>query len=163
MAVDVLVERLAEAGLNVVRLGHPMRVSDGVVNRTLDAQVQAQPEFGRVTKTRQDAQQRQREANRHVRNFGPEQREARRAARADARAMRKEAEDLEAYLSERVLREADVVCATLVGCDDRRLRGLSFDVAVVDEAAQALPPATLIPMRRAERLVLCGDPVNFPL
>ena len=162
MAVDVLVERLAEAGLNVVRLGHPMRVSDGVVNRTLDAQVQAQPEFGRVTKTRQDAQQRQREANRHVRNFGPEQREARRAARADARAMRKEAEDLEAYLSERVLREADVVCATLVGCDDRRLRGLSFDVAVVDEAAQALPPATLIPMRRAERLVLCGDPCQLP-
>ena len=162
MAVDVMVERLAEAGLNVVRLGHPMRVSDGVASRTLDAQVQAQPEFGRVVKTRQDAEQRQREADRYVRNFGPEQREARRAARADARAMRKEAEDLEAYLSERILREADVVCATLVGCDDRRLRGLTFDVAVVDEAAQALPPATLIPMRRADRLVLCGDPCQLP-
>ena len=162
MAVDVMVERLAEAGLNVVRLGHPMRVSDGVASRTLDARVQAQPEFGRVVKTRQDAEQRQREADRYVRNFGPEQREARRTARAEARAMRKEAEDLEAYLSERVLREADVVCATLVGCDDRRLRGLTFDVAVVDEAAQALPPATLIPMRRAERLVLCGDPCQLP-
>ena len=162
MAVDVMVERLAEAGLNVVRLGHPMRVSDGVASRTLDARVQAQPEFGRVVKTRQDAEQRQREADRYVRNFGPEQREARRAARADARAMRKEAEDLEAYLSERVLREADVVCATLVGCDDRRVRGLTFDVAVVDEAAQALPPATLIPMRRACRLVLCGDPCQLP-
>ena len=162
MAVDVMVERLAEAGLNVVRLGHPMRVSDGVVNRTLDARVQAQPEFGRVVKTRQEAEQWQRDADRYVRNFGPEQREARRAARADARAMRKEAENLEAYLSERVLREADVVCATLVGCDDRRLRGVTFDVAVVDEAAQALPPATLIPMRRADRLVLCGDPCQLP-
>ena len=162
MAVDVMVERLAEAGLNVVRLGHPMRVSEGVASRTLDARVQAQTEFGRVLKTRQDAEQRQREADRYVRNFGPEQREARRTARAEARAMRKEAEDLEAYLSERVLREADVVCATLVGCDDRRLRGLTFDVAVVDEAAQALPPATLIPMRRAERLVLCGDPCQLP-
>ena len=76
MAVDVMVERLAEAGLNVVRLGHPMRVSDGVASRTLDARVQAQPEFGRVLKTRQDAEQRQREADRYVRNFGPEQREA---------------------------------------------------------------------------------------
>ena len=162
MAVDVMVERLAEEGLNVVRIGHPMRVSDSVASRTLDARVQAQPEFGRVVKTRQDAEQRQREADRYVRNFGPEQREARRAARADARAMRKEAEELEGYLSERVLREADVVCATLVGCDDRRLRGLTFDVAVVDEAAQALPPATLIPMRRADRLVLCGDPCQLP-
>ena len=162
MAVDVMVERLAEEGLNVVRIGHPMRVSDSVASRTLDARVQAQPEFGRVVKTRQDAEQRQREADRYVRNFGPEQREARRAARADARAMRKEAEELEGYLSERVLREANVVCATLVGCDDRRLRGLTFDVAVVDEAAQALPPATLIPMRRADRLVLCGDPCQLP-
>ena len=40
--------------------------------------------------------------------------------------------------------------------------GLTFDVAVVDEAAQALPPATLIPMRRACRLVLCGDPCQLP-
>ena len=162
MAVDVLVERLGAVGLNVVRVGHPMRVSEHVLERTLDAQVQRQPEFGRVVKTRQEAEQRQREADRYVRNFGSEQREARRAARAEARALRKEAEELEAYLSEKVIREADVVCATLVGCDDRRLRGVKFDVAVVDEAAQALPPATLIPMRRASRLVLCGDPCQLP-
>ena len=162
MAVDVLVERLGTAGLNVVRVGHPMRVSEHVLERTLDAQVQRQPEFGRVVKTRQEAEQRQREADRYVRNFGSEQREARRAARAEARALRKEAAELEAYLSEKVIREADVVCATLVGCDDHRLRGLTFDVAVVDEAAQALPPAVLIAMRRAMRLVLCGDPCQLP-
>ena len=115
MAVDVLVERLGAEGLNVVRVGHPMRVSEHVLERTLDAQVQRQPEFGRVVKTRQEAEQRQHEADRYVRNFGSEQREARRAARAEARALRKEAEELEAYLSEKVIREADVVCATLVG------------------------------------------------
>ena len=162
MAVDVLVERLGAAGVKVVRVGHPMRVSEHVFERTLDAQVQEQPEFARVVKTRQEAEQRQREADRYVRNFGAEQREARRTARAEARALRKEAEELESYLSEKVLGEADVVCATLVGCDDRRLRGMKFDVAVVDEAAQALPPATLIPMRRAARMVLCGDPCQLP-
>ena len=145
MAVDVLVERLNSEGLNVVRVGHPMRVSEEAMSRTLDARIMAQPEYGRVVKTRQEAQQRQREADRYVRNFGADQRENRRAAWAEARSMRKEAEDLENYLSDRVLREADVVCATLVGCDDRRLRNLHFDVAVVDEAAQALPPATHIP------------------
>ena len=162
MAVDVLVERLGRTGLNVVRLGHPMRVSDHVSECTLDVHIQRQPEYGRVVKTRQEAEQRQREADRYVRNFGSEQREARRAARAEARALRKEATELEAYLSEKVIREADVVCATLVGCDDHRLRGLTFDVAVVDEAAQALPPAVLIAMRRAMRLVLCGDPCQLP-
>jgi len=120
------------------------------------------PEHARVVKTRRDAAQHQRDADRYVRKFDAAQREARRQARAEARALRKEAEELEAYLAEKVLREADVVCATLVGCDDRRLRGVKFDVAVVDEAAQALPPATLIPMRRATRLVLSGDPCQLP-
>ena len=101
MAVDVLVERLHEEGMKVVRVGHPIRVSPQVLDQTLDAQVQAQTEYSRVVKTRQEAEQRQREANRYVRSFGPEQREARRAARAEARALRKEAEELEAYLSEK--------------------------------------------------------------
>ena len=39
MAVDVLVERLGAAGLNVVRVGHPMRVGEHVFECTLDAQV----------------------------------------------------------------------------------------------------------------------------
>ena len=162
MAVDVLVERLAEAGLNVVRMGHPMRVSDHVQSRTLDAQMQSQPEYSRVVKSRQDSEKKQREADRFVRNFGAEQREARSAARAEARALRRDAEDLEAYLSEKIIEQAEVVCATLVGCDDRRLRDVKFDVSIVDEAAQALPPATLIAMRRAPRLVLCGDPHQLP-
>ena len=39
---------------------------------------------------------------------------------------------------------------------------MNFDVVVVDEAAQALPPATMIAMRRAPRIVLCGDPCQLP-
>jgi len=162
MAVDVLVERFHSLGLNVVRVGHPMRVQQGVLETTLDARVQQLPEYARLVKTRRDAAQQQRAADKYVRNFDAAQREARKQARAEARALRKEAEELEAYLAEKVIREADVVCATLVGCDDRRLRGLKFDVAIVDEAAQALPPATLIPMRRANRLVLSGDPCQLP-
>lgn len=162
MAVDVLVERFHSLGLNVVRVGHPMKVQQGVLETTLDARVQQLPEYARVVKTRRDAAQQQRAADKYVRNFDAAQREARKQARAEARALRKEAEELEAYLAEKVIREADVVCATLVGCDDRRLRGLKFDVAIVDEAAQALPPATLIPMRRANRLVLSGDPCQLP-
>ena len=162
MAVDVLVERLAKAGLRVVRIGHPMKVSPDVLETTLDHQTEREPAYKRVVQTRREAEQKQREADRFVRNFGAEQRENRRRLRSEARSLRKEANELEAYISEKILREADVICATLVGADDRRLWPLGFDVAVVDEAAQALPPATLIAMRRAPRLVLCGDPHQLP-
>ena len=162
MAVDVLVERFQDNGLRAVRLGHPMRVQDSVMSRTIDALVRDHPDYPRVVKTRHLADQNQREADRFIRNFGDEQRDARRIARGEARLLRKEADDLEAYIAETILREADVVCATLVGCDDRRLRAMNFDVVVVDEAAQALPPATMIAMRRAPRIVLCGDPCQLP-
>lgn len=162
MAVDVLVERLAKCGLNVVRVGHPAKVQDHVLERTLDAQVEQHDGYGRVTGYRRQADEWQRQADRHVRNFGPAEREARKEARREARALRKEADELETFLAEEILRKADVVCATLVGCDDKRLRALNFDVAVVDEAGQALAPATLIPMRRSPRLFLCGDPCQLP-
>ncbi|MDA1242001.1 MAG: AAA domain-containing protein [Bacteroidetes bacterium] len=162
MAVDVLVERLSLNGLEVVRMGHPMRVQEHVLNRTLDALVEGDSDHGQVVALRRRAAQVQREADRYVRNFGPEERKARQLARSEARSLRRDADDMEGYLADRWLARAQVVCATLVGCDDTRLRDLKFDVVVVDEASQALPPATLIAMRRAPRLVLCGDPCQLP-
>ncbi|MEY3010420.1 MAG: hypothetical protein RLZZ314_1062 [Bacteroidota bacterium] len=162
MAVDVLVERLSQAGLEVVRMGHPMRVQAHVLDRTLDALVEGDSDHAQVVALRRRAAQVQREADRHVRNFGPEERKARQMARSEARSLRKDADDMEGYLADRWLAKAHVVCATLVGCDDIRLRDMDFDVVVVDEASQALPPASLIAMRRAPRLVLCGDPCQLP-
>lgn len=162
MAVDVMVERLARKGLTVVRVGHPAKVQDAVQSCTLDAHVERHEGFAQVSTYRKQADECQRQADRFVRNFGQAEREVRREARREARSLRKEADELELYLSEQILREADVVCATLVGCDDRRLRGIAFDVAMVDEAGQALAPATLIPCRRAPKVLLCGDPCQLP-
>lgn len=39
MAVDVMVERLAQCGLNVVRVGHPAKVQGHVLESTLDTQI----------------------------------------------------------------------------------------------------------------------------
>ena len=36
-AVDLLCEKLSEKALNVVRVGHPARVTDEILSKTLDA------------------------------------------------------------------------------------------------------------------------------
>ena len=53
-----------------------MRGQQVVHERTWDAQVQDLPEYARVVKTRRDAAQQQRDADRYVRNFDAAQREA---------------------------------------------------------------------------------------
>jgi len=54
------------------------------------------------------------------------------------------------------------VATTLIGSDSELLRNTRFNTAVIDEAAQALIPAALTPLKRAEKLVLAGDPFQLP-
>lgn len=70
----------------------------------------------------------------------------------------------------RVLQESDVVCATLSGAGSQplveavmRLPGFAFDAVVVDEAAQATEPSSLIPLKYNPRsVILVGDPAQLP-
>ena len=67
----------------------------------------------------------------------------------------------------RLVREASVVGCTLSlsggGMLDRESSG-TFDVVVIDEAAQAIEPATLVPLvaTGARQVFLVGDPVQLP-
>ena len=55
-----------------------------------------------------------------------------------------------------MLDAAVVTCCTLTGVHSFQLRGREWDVAVVDEAAQALEVATWGALLRARRAVLAG-------
>lgn len=64
-----------------------------------------------------------------------------------------------------ILDEAAIVCSTLAfsgsGVFSRMSRG--FDVVIIDEAAQAVEPSTLVPLSHGcRRLFLVGDPVQLP-
>ena len=154
--------RLREAGLDVVRIGHPIRIDEAILSATVESQVAQLPDYKQVKTLRKRARDAWREVDRFRRNFGPEERRLRSEARREARDLEREATELEAFLAEKVLREAPAICATLAGSADRMLARFHFDVTVIDEAGQALEPATWIPMQRADRFVLAGDPRQLP-
>ena len=60
----------------------------------------------------------------------------RRALRSELRSLSKEEKQRQQKAVEEVLKHSSVVCATLTGVATFHLRDLTFDVAVVDEAAQ---------------------------
>jgi DNA replication ATP-dependent helicase Dna2 len=62
----------------------------------------------------------------------------------------------------RELRETPVVAATTATCGSRVMREQTFDVAVVDEAAQLTEPGTLAATTLADRFVLVGDHRQLP-
>ena len=161
-AVDLLTEKLAERGVNVIRLGNPSRVSDLLLKHTLDAGVMAHASYAKMHAMRQTAEQHRDMASEHVRNFGFEERQHRQWLREEARTLRQAADDLERFMTEDVLESVQVITCTLVGASHRHIRHLSFETVFIDEAAQALEPGCWIPIAKGQRLVLAGDHHQLP-
>ncbi len=161
-AVDLLTERLAERGVKVIRLGNPSRVSDLLLQHTLDAGVMAHPSYSKMHAMRQTAEQHRETANEHVSRFGFEARQHRQMLREEARALRLAADDLERFMTEDVLESVQVITCTLVGASHRHIRHLSFETVFIDEAAQALEPGCWIPIAKGDRIILAGDHHQLP-
>lgn len=64
----------------------------------------------------------------------------------------------------KVLQDADVICATNIGCDNANLKKLHFGAILIDEVAQATELSTIVPIVQlaADRLVLVGDQCQLP-
>lgn len=161
-AVDVVVGKLAAAGIRVTRLGHPARVEQHLEELTLDAQFAQSPDYKAYKQLIRQSNQMRQEAQKFKRNFGHRQRAARKHQFAEARALRDEADKLEEYIIFQLLNTAQVIACTLTGAGNRYLRNRFFQTVFIDEAAQALEPAAWIPLQRAQRLVMAGDHQQLP-
>jgi ATP-dependent RNA/DNA helicase IGHMBP2 len=161
-AVDLLTEKLSDEGLNVVRVGNPARVSDRLMSLTLDSKMAAHPHIKELKKLKKRAAEFRDLAHKYKRNFGKEEREQRKALFAEARNISREVENGEQYIIENVLSSAQVITATLVGASHYTVRHLKYHTVVIDEAGQALEPASWIPILKAKKVVLAGDHCQLP-
>ena len=160
LAVDGLCEKLVAAGEKVVRLGHPSRVSATLQAHTLDALVEEHEDYLTAKKLRKQADNLHREASK-FRRAQPEK-GAKQAMRDEAGELREEARQLEAQAVRRIIDQASVVLGTLTALDSAVLGQRQFDVAVIDEAGQAVEPATWIPILRAKKVIFAGDHLQLP-
>jgi ATP-dependent RNA/DNA helicase IGHMBP2 len=160
LSVDNLLERLVAAGVRVVRLGHPARVLPQLQEHTLDLLVDAHPDVALARKLLREADKLRDKASRFTR--AKPLPGARHEMRSEARELVADARRIEAQVVEHLLDSADVLCATLTGLYDEVLGERTFDLAVIDEAAQVIEPACWIPLLRAGRVVLAGDHCQLP-
>ena len=161
-AVDLLTEKLLEQGLGVLRLGHPARVEERLWQCTLEGRADSHEQTPVLAKMRHQAESLYKEARRFRRRFGPVEAAERRAQLADYRELRAQIRVLEKNITQQVLDDARIILATLVGAGSSNIRGRRFDVCCIDEASQALEPASWIPMLNSGRVILAGDHQQLP-
>lgn len=161
-AVDLLSEKLSDEGLNVVRVGNPARVSERLMSLTLDSKISVHSSAKEIKRLKKQGAEYRDMALKYKRSFGKEEREQRKALFAEARAISKEVERTEKYISDDILSRADIITATLVGANHYTVRHLRYDTVVIDEAAQAIEPACWIAILKAQKLVMAGDHFQLP-
>jgi superfamily I DNA and/or RNA helicase len=161
-AVDLLSEKLSEEGLNVLRVGNPVRVSERLSALTLDSKMAAHASLKDIKALKKQANEFKNMAHKYKRHFGKAERDQRKALFDEAHRIMKDVANMEQYIIDDLLTKTQVVTATLVGSNHFTVRNMKYRTVVIDEAGQALEPACWIPILKAEKVVFAGDHLQLP-
>lgn len=161
-AIDLLVEKLSEKQIEVLRIGNPARVTQELLSKTLDARIAHHTYYKDLKDVRKKAEEFRNMAQKYKRNFGYEERQQRKLLYAEADRYKDEAEQLEFFISNDIISKAQVIACTLVGANSYALKGKKYRTVFIDEAAQALEPASWIPIVKTERVIFAGDHCQLP-
>ncbi len=161
-AADHVSISLLKAGVKVVRAGNPVRISAELESITTDGLLKLSKEYSFIKEARKRADEFRRMAGKYKRNFGPAEREQRKLLIQEARALTKDAVKMERMIVDSIYEQAEVITCTLVGANNSAPSKLMFDFVFIDEAAQASEPLCWIPILKANRVVMAGDPFQLP-
>jgi predicted DNA helicase len=189
-AVDNLMERLIKRGVEVVRIGHPARVSKELIELSLDYKVQNHPKYEEVKKIEKKIDRLKEEqanylkptpqwrrglSDKQIIELARQGRKTRGIKLAKLKSMAKwleiqnrirnlieERKKIENQIVDGILSKTPVVLATNSTSGSEFLEGKTFPILVLDEASQATEPSALIPLIKVNKVIMAGDHKQLP-
>ncbi|KAI0305372.1 P-loop containing nucleoside triphosphate hydrolase protein [Multifurca ochricompacta] len=171
LSVDNILERLLALPtpfkgekLKVTRIGHPARViaHEGALNATLEAQAERSDQAVLVRDVKAELESTLNVLSGRGKGGKVPRGSERRRIWEEVRTLRKEYRQRESGIARAVLQESQVVLATCHSSGGHQLRAQEFDVVIIDEATQALEAVCWVPILKAKKLILAGDPKQLP-
>jgi len=155
-AVDMLTDRLVHEGINVLRIGNPLRMADKVVESSLESKIEKHTDYHFLKRLREEANNfrlliRRVSDSKKKKDFSEE-----------FHKVKKEARILEKVIVKEIIDKTTVITATLAGATHSDLGNRTFSTVFIDEAAQALEPICWIPISKANRIIMSGDHLQLP-
>ncbi|TIA91851.1 hypothetical protein E3P81_01788 [Wallemia ichthyophaga] len=158
LAVDNILERLSAHNIPVTRLGHPARILHSLQPHTLEYQTSHSHQNDIVNDVKKELE----DLMKDLKDGRIKGKLKRKNAWNEVRELRKEHRKRSAGVLNNLITRAQVVLCTLHGAGGRQLHNKHFDVCIIDESTQALEPSCLIPVLKANKLILAGDPLQLP-
>lgn len=161
-AVDLLTKKIAVSGLKVVRVGNLAKIDKELLPYSLESIIQNHSTYKTIKNYKRQALDFRKMAQKYKRNFGKSEREQRKDLYREARSLMDTARETENYLIDKILDEAKVISTTLIGSTNYAVRDRKFSVVFIDEAGQGLEAACWVPILKADKVILAGDPLQLP-
>ena len=156
VAVDNLLEGLLDLGVKALRIGRPVKVRENLRSATLDAVLEHHPMQEELAFLRDE----QRELRKALPSLKGKEKGL---MHRDIKTNQKEIRRMEDLMTASVLDDAEVICATTIGCGHRLLESRKFPIVLMDEATQATEPSALVPIvKGCRQLILVGDHQQLP-
>lgn len=161
-ATDHLAASLHRRGLRVVRIGNLSKIDEENESLTIESKIQQEKDFKQIREIKRRGIELRRMASKYKRNFGKAEADQRKLILHEARNLSKEAREMEDYLVNKVIDQAQVIATTLIGSASGYLQNQRFDAVVIDEAGQGIEAAVWVPLLKAEKVIMAGDPYQLP-
>lgn len=149
IAVDWISSQLTRRGVNVLRIGNPLRMSDEMLECSYERRYAAHPDYHELWNIRKILRQ----------GFDKGKSLEK---QAKLRKLRERQTELEIKINADLFNQARVVACTLIGSAYKILDHKHFTTLFIDEAAQALEPACWSAILKSDRVILCGDHQQLP-
>ncbi|KAK1942486.1 DNA-binding protein SMUBP-2 [Phytophthora citrophthora] len=162
IAVDNVLDKLSSTcstlgkKLKLTRVGHPARVLPQILKYCLDAKIESAEGTEIVNDIRKEMSAMQTKLQKM------RDKSVRFQLRRELKQNRKEIRVREQKVVGDIVQHSNVVFATNVGAASKLLKDVTFDLVIIDEAAQALEASCWIPILKAKRCVLAGDHLQLP-
>ncbi|KAM3247485.1 DNA-binding protein SMUBP-2 [Capsicum annuum] len=151
-AVDNMVEKLSDIGINIVRVGNPARISSSVASKSL-----AEIVNNKLSDFLAEIERKKSDLRKDLRYCLKDDSLAA-GIRQLLKQLGKSIKKKEKETVKEILSTAHVVLATNIGAADPLIRRLdAFDLVIIDEAGQAIEPSSWIPILLGKRCILAGD------
>ena len=161
-AVDNITKGLLAQAVKVLRVGNTSKVDEAIFLHTPEGRLANSKQLKEIKELKIRAEQFRKMALKYKRSFGKSEREQRNLLFKEVKSIRTEIKKIQAYNEEKLYIEADVILGTPVGLYDSKIKQLTFNTLVMDEAGQCIEPLAWCIFPLAQKYVLAGDHLQLP-
>ncbi|MCH2235690.1 MAG: AAA domain-containing protein [Crocinitomicaceae bacterium] len=162
-AVDHLVRKVKEVGIQPIRLGNSPKISSDVFGNTLDELIRQENGYTAIQEMLKQKDSLEKAAFKFKRTFDANDRNQRNAARAEIRNLSKDIRLEQTRLKTHVYDKHPVFCSTVDSAAfSNSLKDFDFEAILIDEAGQATEPSIWSVSELGKKIVLAGDPYQLP-